>query len=158
MRAMDIVVRDQVINRLSKHFHDNMKMKQRIKVMADVDKFDTKESEHAWNQKKGITPNFYSVYLDDEFVCSFLETDSRELFEYAFFTRLHELIDEDKIDLYEPKKHEPTIDELAVQIKEAKKKSAPSPEDKVAKQAVVEILEEKKVKRDKAKQKIQSAY
>lgn len=158
MRALDLTVRDQVINRLSRHFHDNMKIKDRIKVMADVEKFDTKEAEHAWKQKKGIEATHYSVYLDDEFVCSFLESDSKELFDYAFFTRLHELIEEDIIDLYEPKKHEPTIDELAQQIKEAKQKSAPSPEDKIAKQAVVEILEEKKEKRDKTKKEVQSAY
>jgi hypothetical protein len=64
-------IRHLLEDRIQGHFDKNfVDLSKRCRVEADLDKW-RPEVKEIWDQKKGNRENWFSIYFDNEFVCSF---------------------------------------------------------------------------------------
>ena len=117
------MVERRVVRELEKHFDKSIDIKSRVRVVSDLYKFNYKEDQHVWSQKRGKIAPYFAVYFDDEFVMGFTTEWSIEMFLYEFWQNLKKLIKEDKIVLNKimsiQKKHREEVIKKDKQKKEA---------------------------------------
>jgi hypothetical protein len=86
-------INSKIQGHFDKEFVDFSK---RVRVEADLEKW-RPDVEEIWQQKKGKVGNHYSLYFDDEFVCSFSTDDPPGLLEARFLKNLTKLYEEETI-------------------------------------------------------------
>lgn len=59
----------QLFDRVQRDFA--FPLKDRLRIISELEKYRWKEDESVWSQKRGITKEQYEVYFDSEFVCFF---------------------------------------------------------------------------------------
>jgi len=140
-------VRDSFIDLVSKNFEDKLEPKKRIRVVADEEMFLKGEDKFVWGQAQGKIQKNFSVYFDDEFICSFTESDSQKKALLNFLKGFKEAYQSGKVRLdplwkiAEAVKQE---EEEKKQQKQARKKEiedtvATTPEEKAAKHIVKKL-------------------
>ena len=116
----------------------------RLRIVAELEKYKWKEDESVWAQKKDKSAHQYEVYFDGEFVCFFGLEKSIDHAYLAVMEGLLKLYKEKKIywnkDLYEL---------LTPKIKESKLPSATTPEEKIVQEAFKRANKKLKGKRAK---------
>ncbi len=127
----------QLFDRVQKDFA--FTLVNRLRIIAEVDKYRWKEDESVWAQKRERTPLQYEVYFDDEFVCFFGLEDSEDQAYLKVLESITKLYREKKIYwnkvLYEINKPE---------VKpEPKMKEATTPEEKIVKEAFARVAKKK---------------
>lgn len=147
-------VKKQVIENIKKDMTDfgitQVELEKRITVRLDTDQFDAKEDESVWMQKKGKAPFVCEVYFDNVWICDLHESDTHEKLKVKYFKGFLKAYENNKIRLNLL---------LGVQLdemeKEAQKQAkleldksisdlpTATPEEKMAKDIVKEIVEEK---------------
>lgn len=75
--------------------------KNRLRVWADVDKFNWKEDEDIWKQQRGLNKKEYEIYFDREFITSFSESDEFPIVRNNFFKAMRDLYKSGKIFVHE---------------------------------------------------------
>lgn len=68
--------RTQLFDRVQRDFA--FPLKDRLRIISELDKYRWKEDESVWSQKRGLTKEQYEVYFDGEFVCFFGLDDSQD--------------------------------------------------------------------------------
>ena len=134
-------------------------LKDRISVRADVNQFKAKEDESVWLQAKGRAPNYLEVYWDDVWLFDFSDNDSRASVILKFWTGFKNAFESGQIHLYTPTEMQETAqkDRLDELVRQAQRDMSEKTEsDRIAKQVVLDVLEEKKKKRDKVRKKIEN--
>jgi hypothetical protein len=134
--------KSQLFDRVQKDFA--FTLVNRLRVIAEVEKYRWKEDESVWSQKRERSPLQYEVYFDDEFVCFFGLEDTQDQAYIRVMENLLKLYKEKKIYwntfLYEFNKPEKKV---------VKEKEATSPEEKIIKEAF-KRADKKKGKRAKS--------
>lgn len=110
-------VSEEIKREIEKHFDKTVDVKNRIRVVSDLEKFVWKEDKSVWKQKRNQSAQQFSVYFDDEFVCGFDSETPKEAAMVLFWRGLKELYATDRIRLNKWK-----ADELRKQQDEAFKK------------------------------------
>ena len=70
---------------------------ERLAVWAETDKYKWKEDESVWNQKRGRTAPQYEAHFDNQFICFFDSSKSKQFCLMTFLSALNELYKEGKI-------------------------------------------------------------
>lgn len=123
---------------------------ERISVRLDVDQFNSSEDESVWLQKKGKAPFVCEVYFDNVWMCDLHETDTHlklmEKYLKGFLNayennriRLNRLLGV-QLDEMEKAAQKAAKEELDKSLKDL---PTATPEEKMAKEIVQEIVEEK---------------
>ena len=149
--------KQKLIKELSRHF--KFDLTDRITIKADVNQFNYKEDESVWNQAREKAPNYMELYWDGVWLCDFNERELMEATIHKFWVGFNNAYTSGQISMQSPKevKEQVERDELAEQVKKIKQEmSEKTPEDRIAKETILEVLEEKKEKRDKVRRKINS--
>lgn len=146
-------IKNSVIENIKKDMGDfgipDHELNERIFVILDTQQF-SDDDESVWLQKKGKAPKVCEVYFDGEFIADFHETDSHARFKFKYFRGFLKAYEAKKIrinrDMY-------IIDgEIEKQAKEDNKKAqnkaieslpTTTPEEKISKEIVTEIIKEK---------------
>lgn len=148
----------EFISSVQKHF--KFDISKRISLIADVNQFNYKEDESVFNQARNKAPNTIEVYWDGVWVCDFNDKQLRDRVELNFLKGFTKLYEEGRIFLNEGKEREivESRKQMTVEdhLAEAKKMSEKTVEDKLSKQAIIEVLEEKKEKVDKIRKKLKN--
>jgi len=113
---MYLSVKDQLIKELSGSFEPKIKFDTRLRVMSDLLMFNPKEDLSIWNQHKGITPEYFTVYFDGEYICGFDSKQSVERAILDFWRGFKEAYKDGKIHL-DPNYKEPTKTVVKKKIK-----------------------------------------
>lgn len=87
-------IKDMLVNEIRGTFKDPEK---RLAVWAETEKFNWKEDESVWKQKRGLDKNSYEVYFDTEFVCFITEADEIQKVKVNFLTAMKNLYAQGKI-------------------------------------------------------------
>lgn len=127
-----------------------LELLKRLSVVLDVEQFNAKEDESVWLQKVGKAPFVCEVYFDRVWMCDLHESDSHTKLKHKFFKGFLSAYEANKIRLNQL---------LGVQLAEMKKEAVEkadkelkksiealptaTPEEKIAKSIVKEIIEEK---------------
>lgn len=122
---------------------------ERISVILDTQQFSA-EDHSVWLQKKGKAPRVCEVYFDGVFIADFYETDSHERFRVKYFKGFLKAYESKKIrinrDMYiidgEIEK-QTDVDIKAKQQMALDALPTTTPEEKVSKEIVKEIIKEK---------------
>lgn len=149
--------KQKIIKELQRHF--KFDLTDRITVRADVNQFNYKEDESVWKQAREKAPHYMELYWDDVWICDFNEKELIEATVHKFLVGFRNAYESDQVHLQSPSefKEQKERDHLDEQVKKIKAEmSEKTTEDKLAKKAVVELLEEKKEKRNKMRKKINS--
>jgi len=143
-------IKDSVILNIRKDMADfgitELELRERITVKLDVVQFNAKEDESVWLQSKGKAPFVCEVYFDAVWCCDLHESDSHEKLIKKYFKGFENGYNSGKIRLNRFLA-QLADEQEAKSIKEAKKKvvdAMPSstPEEKIAKEVVKEIVQE----------------
>lgn len=153
-------LKQHVINELCKHLYGTFGVENpehikafdfenRFRIVADTEMFNYKESKEIWDQQKGNTAKIYQVYFDGEHMGNFDENTHFKVFLLTFFRTFKEkytkgtikLIKDDYRIEYEVKKAQEQDS-----IKEIEAIKATTPEEKMAKQIVLNVTKDKKKK------------
>ena len=129
---MYLNVKDQLIRELSNSFEPKIKFDKRIKVLSDLNVFRPKEDVSVWKQSKGILPEYFVVYFDDEYICGFDASRSVSYAKLEFWKGFHVAYKQGKIYLdpnYKPE----------VVKKEKKKIKATTPTEKLAVEVIKKL-------------------
>ncbi len=151
MKASNKEIKDSVIANIRKDMAEfginEFELRERISVRLDTEQFNFKEDESVWMQKQDKAPFVCEVYFDDCWCCDLHESDSHtQLIKKYFngFLRGYEL---NKIRL---NRFLAEIQDAQTvkEEKEAEKKAIDAlpnstPEEKIAKEIVIEIAQEK---------------
>lgn len=121
-------IKDRLVSELTKSFDPLVNFSERITVLSDLTMFRPKEDISVWKQKKGLLPEYFTVYFDGEYVCGFDANTSVERAVLEFWKGFKEGYKSGKIRL-NPK---PDI----VETKKADTIVATTPEEKMAAQIV----------------------
>lgn len=151
--------KDRIVSELQPHFKFNLN--DRIVVKADVNQFNKKEDESVWKQAKGLAPNYYEVYWDGVWLFDFSENEPVEFVIQKFWLGFRNAYDSEQIHLRTPEeiKQQDDKDRLDEMVKKVQREMSEKTEsDRLAKEAVLGVLEEKKTKRDKARKKFESKF
>ena len=88
----------------------SMPLKDRLLVVAEVEKYRWKEDESVWRQKREKDPYSYEVYFDGEFVCDFSVKEEPDMVYYRVMKNIRDLYKAKKIffnkQMYEIKRAE----------------------------------------------------
>lgn len=115
---------------------------ERVTIIADTEMFNYKGDKYFWDQKKGNTPDIFQVYFDGEHICNFFDGLDPRVMMYDFFVAFKQkyergdiklILDDYRIE-YQLKKEEENQ-----RIKELENIKATTPEEKMAKEAVVRV-------------------
>lgn len=120
----EIQIKDACINFLQKHFDKKVvDMSKRLRLVSDLFKFRI-EDPYFFDQKKGKIPRHYSLYFDNEFVCSFDSTYPPQALEVMALRGLLKLYEDGKIQFNERLRDaQEEIEKYKIKMeKEAKKK------------------------------------
>lgn len=79
-----LTVKDQFLRELGKHFEPKLNMNKRIQIVSDLQMFKAKEDKAVLAQLRGTAPEYFTVYLDNEFISSFTaqQTPSQALLSF----------------------------------------------------------------------------
>lgn len=77
---MILSVKDALVRELSKSFEPKLRFEKRVRVVSDLLMFRPKDDISVWKQQKGLAPEYFTVYFDDEYICGF---DSSQSIDYA---------------------------------------------------------------------------
>lgn len=149
--------KQKLIKELSRHF--KFDLTDRLNIKADVNQFNYKEDESVWKQARELTPHYMEIYWDGVWICDFNEKELIEATIHKFLIGFKNAYESNQIHLQSPKeiKEQQERDYLDEAVKKAKHDmSEKTTEERLSKKAVVEMLEEKKDKRDKVRRKINS--
>lgn len=84
-------------SRIQSHFDKNfVDFSKRIRIESDVEKWKA-DVEEIYNQNKGKTARWYSIYFDNEFVLSFPMDQNPEIVEYEFLKNITEMFDNEQV-------------------------------------------------------------
>jgi len=121
-------IKDKLITELSKSFDPKVNFDKRLRVSSDLQVFNFKEDKSVWKQKRGLLPEYFTVYFDDEYICGFDDTQTIEWVVLQFWKGFKHAYESGKIRL------NPTTDTVPT----AKKATilATTPEEKMAAQIV----------------------
>lgn len=137
-------IRHLLEGKVQGHFDkDFVDFSKRCRVEADLDKWRA-EVKEIWDQKKGNRGHWFSIYFDDEFVCSF-STDSKPAeVELLFLKNLSRLYEDGDIyfDLNEYKIQE-EIKKIAQEKKDADYQKQLDSQPKEVKEVIKELNESK---------------
>lgn len=128
-------VKDQLLRELSGSFDPKLNFDKRIRVMSDLLMFNPKEDKSVWKQKRGDTPEYFTVYFDNEYICGFDANQPASHAVLLFWKGFKQAYQEKKIRL------NPKLEMTEVKV-EKKKPKATTPVEKMALE-VVERLNEK---------------
>lgn len=118
-------VKDRLVQELGNSFDPKVNFNKRIRVMSDLIAFNYKEDKSVWKQKKGLLPEYYMVYFDDEYVCGFSDAHSVKHAVLEFWKGFKEAYKSGKIRL----------NQKQVEVVKSKKKiKATTPSEKMAAQ------------------------
>ena len=143
-------IKDSVILNIRKDMADfgidELELRTRITVKLDTVQFNAKEDESVWLQDKGKAPFVCEVYFDDVWCCDLHESDSHAKLTKKYFDGFLKGYESGKIRLNRFLAQIADEQEAKL-IKEAEKKvvdELPSntPEEKIAKQVIKEIIKE----------------
>lgn len=114
-------IKNLLETRIQAHFEkDFVDFSKRCRVEADLDKWRA-EVKDIWDQKKGNTGHWFSIYFDDEFICSFSTDRKPAEVELLFLNNLAKMYEKGEIyfDL-----NEYVIQEELKKIEQEKKEAA----------------------------------
>jgi hypothetical protein len=84
-------------SRIQSHFDKNfVDFSKRCRIESDVEKWRDDVVE-IYNQNKGKTSRWYSIYFDNEFVLSFPMDKNPEIVEYEFLKNITEMFDNEQV-------------------------------------------------------------
>ena len=84
-------------SRIQSHFDKNfVDFSKRCRIESDVEKWRDDVVE-IYNQNKGKTARWYSIYFDNEFVLSFPMDKNPEIVEYEFLKNITEMFDNEQV-------------------------------------------------------------
>jgi hypothetical protein len=128
-------------SRIQAHFEGEfVDISKRTRVEADLEKW-RPEIVEIWNQKEERTDRIYSIYFDDEFVCSFGFGETPAEVEAKFLKGLYDLVENDTVYLDE---NEYIIQAELARIKEKEEKEKIDKETKSDIKEVNQIIKELK--------------
>lgn len=88
-------------SRIQAHFEGKfVDISKRTRIEADLEKW-RPEIVEIWEQQKEKSDRIYSIYFDDEFVCSFGHSETPLQVEVKFLKGLYDLIEKDTVYLDE---------------------------------------------------------
>lgn len=119
----------QVFDRVQRDFA--FPLKDRLRIVSELDKYRWKEDESVWAQKRGRAPEQYEVYFDGEFLCFFGLEESQD--------QVYLKVMENILRLYKAKKifWNPIMYEINKPKKvEEKLPEATTPEEKIFREAI----------------------
>jgi len=143
-------IKDLVILNIRKDMADfgiaEPELRERITVKLDIVQFNVKEDESVWLQDKGKAPFVCEVYFDAVWCCDLHESDSHEKLIKKYFRGFLKGYESGKIRLNRFLA-QLADEQEAKSIKEAKKgvvdaMASSTPEEKIAKEIVKEIVKE----------------
>lgn len=151
MKTMNAEIKDSVITNIRKDMADfgldEIELRNRITVKLDTEQFNFKEDESVWLQKREKAPFVCEVYFDDCWCCDLHEHDTHPQLIKKFFTGFQKGYDVGKIRL---NRFLAEIEDAQIEKdkKDAEKKAidalpSATPEEKMAKEIVKEIAQEK---------------
>jgi hypothetical protein len=126
-------LRNFIDNRLQSHFDTNLvNLSKRVRLEADLEKWKT-DTIDMQAQASGKSARWYSIYFDNEFVCSFSMDRTPGEVELLFLNNLSKLFESEEIFF---DKNEYIIREEA---RKAKEREAKEKADKIVKSAPNEV-------------------
>jgi hypothetical protein len=126
-------LRNFIDNRLQSHFDTNLvNLSKRVRLEADLEKWKT-DTIDMQAQATGKSARWYSIYFDNEFVCSFSMDRTPGEVELLFLNNLSKLFESEEIFF---DKNEYIIREEA---RKAKEREAKEKADKIVKSAPNEV-------------------
>lgn len=94
-------IRNFIDSRLQSHFDEKLvNFKKRVRLEADLEKWRT-DTVDMYNQSTGKEARWYSIYFDNEFICSFSADKSPGEVELLFLNNFTKLYEKDQIFLDE---------------------------------------------------------
>lgn len=142
---------EYVVNILQPHFKFDIST--RLEVKADVNQFRVMEDKSVWEQSVGKRPNYFEVYWDSEWISDFDENTPNRRFVLDFFKGFHKSYEAGRIHLNTPEELQEyqTKETIEDAIRQAKKEQdqAKSEIDRLSKEVTVEVLKDKKIKKDR---------
>lgn len=126
---------------------DEIELRTRITVKLDTEQFNFKEDESVWLQKRDKAPFVCEVYFDDCWCCDLHESDSHPQLVQKFFTGFEKGYESGKIRLNrflaEIQDAQEEKDKKDAEKKAVDSLPSSTPEEKIAKEIVTEIVQEK---------------
>lgn len=126
---------------------DEIELRTRITVKLDTEQFNFKEDESVWLQKRDKAPFVCEVYFDDCWCCDLHESDSHPQLVQKFFTGFEKGYESGKIRLNrflaEIQDAQEEKDKKDAEKKALDSLPSSTPEEKIAKEIVTEIAQEK---------------
>lgn len=139
--STSIAVKNRLLRELDKHFDKTYNIKDRIRIIADLEKFRFGEDPYLWSQNKGYTPKEFTLYWDEEFVCRFSTAHHIEFVLHLFWTGLREAYKAKKIGIIEPLPD--PEDETKKALERLEKMKLTTPEEKMSKDVVKKLIKRK---------------
>lgn len=151
MKALSTEIKDAVIMNIKKDMADfgidEIELRQRITVKLDTEQFNYKEDESVWLQKKDKAPFVCEVYFDECWCCDLHESDSHSKLISKFFTGFQKGYENGRIRLNrflaEIQDAQEAKDKKDAEKKAIESLPASTPEEKISKEIVKEIIQEK---------------
>lgn len=135
--------RQAVLDVVQPHF--DFDVSKRITLRSDVNQFRYLEDSSVYAQARQGAEGYTEVYWDEAWVCDYKTSFTREQFEYVFLRGFQNAYEQGLISLTEEQDEVETFDEKHhKKVKEYRKMSERTPEEKLAKQAILEILDDDK--------------
>lgn len=85
---------EKIVNEIGGTFP---KLRDRLSIWDDVEKYNWKEDESIWKQKKGMLPGEGEVYMDNQFICAYAQRDGVNSAYIRFLRELNNLYIQGKI-------------------------------------------------------------
>lgn len=90
-------IKNFIESRIQSHFDKSfVDFSKRCRIESDVEKWKSDVKE-IWEQEKGKTARWYSIYFDNEFVLSFPMDRNPATVEYEFLKNITEMFDNEQI-------------------------------------------------------------
>lgn len=151
MKSSNKEIKDALVLNIRKDMADfgidELELRSRITLKLDTEQFKASEDESVWLQKKDQAPFVCEVYFDDCWCCDLHEHDSHAQLVKKFFTGFQKGYEVGKIRL---NRFLAELEDARIEKeqKEEEKKAiadlpSSTPEEKMAKEIVQEIAEEK---------------
>lgn len=150
MKALSPEIKDAVIMNIKKDMADfgidEIELRQRITVKLDTEQFNYKEDESVWLQKRDKAPFVCEVYFDECWCCDLHESDSHSKLISKFFTGFQKGYENGRIRLNrflaEIQDAQEAKDKKDAEKKAIESLPASTPEEKISKEIVKEIIQE----------------
>lgn len=91
-------IKKLIVQNISQTFPN---VEKRLSVWAETDKYNWKEDESVWNQKKGKTAPQFEAYFDGQFICFMDESNGRSYNLIEFLNGIKKLYLEKKIFVHQ---------------------------------------------------------